>query len=73
MSLTVHYKIKFSYDGKVVTITAETKAAIAALKMTPQEIPISPNFEVYIIYEDELDKRITSMIRKMNFIPGMGL
>ena len=51
----------------------ETEVVIAALKLAPEEVPISPSFEVCIIYEDELDERIVSIMRKMNFMPGMGL
>ena len=41
---TVHQKIKFLYEGKVVTILAETEAVVAALKLTHNEIPVSPGF-----------------------------
>ena len=57
----------------MVTIIADTGVAIAALKLAAGEVPISPSFEVCVIYEDELDERVVSMMRKMNFMPGMGL
>ena len=54
----VHQKIKLPYEGRVVTISAKTEAVVAALKLAPKEVPISPSFEVCMIYEDELDKRV---------------
>ena len=70
---TVHQKIKFPHEGKVVTILAETEATVASLKLTHNEIPISPGFQVCRIYEDELNPKIASMMKDMNFMPGMGL
>ena len=55
---TVHQKLKFPHKGKVVTIYAETEADVAALKLAPNEIPVSSSFEVYMIYEDELTQRL---------------
>ena len=43
VSSTIYQKIKFPHEDKVVTISAETEAAIAALKLAPKEIPISPS------------------------------
>ena len=57
----------------MVTITAETEAAIAALKMGPQENPVSLNFEVCMIYEDDLDSKVVNIMIKMNFMLGMRL
>ena len=70
---TVHQKIKFPHEGKVITISVETEAIVAALKLTHNEIPISPDFQVCIIYEDELNPKITTMMKGMNFMLGMGL
>ena len=36
-------------------------------------IPISPSFQVCMIYEDELNPKIASMMKGMNFVPGIGL
>ena len=69
----VHQKIKFPHERRVVTITAETEATIAALKMGPQEIPVSLSFVVCMIYEDELDNKVVSIMRKINFMSEMGL
>ena len=52
---------------------AETEIIVVALKLAPNEIPISPSFEVWMIYEDELNSKIVSMMKNMNFMPGMGL
>ena len=57
-----------------MTISAETEAAIAALRLTPKEIPISPSFEVCPIYEAEMNEKVVlGMMRNMDFFPGMGL
>ena len=50
---TVHQKIKFPYEGKVITISAETETVVAALKLAPNEILVSPSFKVCMIYKDE--------------------
>ena len=52
---------------------AETKAAVAALNLNHNEIPVSPSFQVCMIYEEELNPKIASMMKGMNFMPGMGL
>ena len=57
----------------MITILAEIEAVIAALKLTPNEVPVSLGFQVYMIYEDELNSKISSMMKNMNFMPGMGL
>ena len=69
----MHQKIKFPYEGKVVTISAETKAIVTVLKLTLNEILVSLGFEVCMIYEDELNPKIVSMMKNMNFMPRMGL
>ena len=70
---TVHQKIKFPHEGKVITISVETEAVVAALKLTHNEILVSLGFQVCMIYEDELNPKITSIMKNMNFMPGMGL
>ena len=69
----MHQKIKFSHEEKVVTISVEIKATVVALKLVLNEILVSLGFEVCMIYEDELNSKIVSMIRNMNFMPEMGL
>ena len=41
---TVHQKTKFPHEGKVITISVETEAAVAVLKLTHNEIPVSLGF-----------------------------
>ena len=41
---TLHQKIRFPHERKVITISTETEAAVATLKLTHNEIPISPGF-----------------------------
>ena len=69
----MHQKIKFPHKGKVVTITAKTEAVVAAQKLNPNEILASPCFEVCVIHENELNPKISSMMKSMNFMPRMGL
>ena len=57
----------------MVTILAETEAAVAALKLTHNKISINPGFQICMIYEDELNPKIVSMMKGMNFMLGMGL
>lgn len=71
---TLHQKIKFPYEDRVVTISVETEAAIAALRLAPAEIPISPSFEVCMIYEAEMNEKVVmNMMRNMEFFLGIGL
>ena len=71
---TLYQKIKFPHEDKVVTIFAETDAAIAALRLAPKEIPISPSFEICMIYESWMNEKVVlNMMRNMEFFPGMGL
>ena len=70
---TLHQKIKFPYEGKIVTITTESEAAIAALKLAPKEIPLNPDFEVCMIYEDSMEEKVLNMLKRMNFMPRLGL
>ena len=69
----MHQKIKFSHEEKVITISVETEDVVAALKLAPNEISVSPSFEVCMIYEDELNSKIVSIMKNMNFMLGMGL
>ena len=58
----------------MVTIFAETDAAIAALRLAPKEIPISPSFEICMIYESWMNEKVVlNMMRNMEFFTGMGL
>ena len=71
---TLHQKIKFPHEDKVVTISAETNAAIAALRLAPKEIPISPSFEICMIYESWMNEKVVlNMMRNMESFHGMGL
>ena len=70
---TLHQKKKFPHEDKVVTISTETEAAIATLKLAPKEISISPSFEVCMIYEADMTEKVLSMMRSMEFLPSMGL
>ena len=69
----LHQKIKFLHEGKIVTILAETEAVVVALNLDHNEIPVSPGFQVCMIYEDELNPKIARMMKGINFMPGMRL
>lgn len=73
--ITLHFapKNKFPHEGKIMTITAETKVVVAISKLAPKEISVSPGFKICMIYEDELNPKISSMIKGMNFMLEMGL
>ena len=71
---TLHQKIKFPHEDKVVTISAETDTAIAALRLAPKEIPISPSFKICMIYKSWMNEKVVlNMMRNMEFFPGLGL
>ena len=46
---------------------------MAALKMAPNEILVSSGFQFCMIYEDDLNPKIASMMKNMNFMPVIGL
>ena len=46
---------------------------MATLNLSHGEILVSPGFQVCMIYEDELNLKIASMMKGMNFMLGMGL
>ena len=71
---TLYQKIKFPYEDKIVTIFAETDVAIAALRLAPKEIPISPSFKICMIYKSWMNEKVVlNMMCNMEFFPGMGL
>ena len=64
---TVHQKIKFPLNGKVVTILAETNNIIIYLNIVP------PGFQIYVIHEDWIDPKVATIMKKMKYLPGTGL
>ena len=71
---TLHQKIKFPHEDKIITISAEIDAAIAALRLAPKEIRISPSFEICMIYESWMNEKVVlKMMRNMEFFLGIGL
>lgn len=73
MPSTLHQKIKLPQENRVVIISVETKVAIAALRLALKEIPISPNFEVYMIYEADMSEKVLGMMHSMELLLGMRL
>ena len=58
----------------MVTIFAKTDAAIAVLRLALKEIPISPSFEICMIYESWMNEKVVlNMMCNMEFFPGLGL
>ena len=64
---TVHQKIKFPLNGKVVTIQAEANSIIACMNVTP------PAFQVTVINEDWAGPKVAAMMKNMHYTPGTGL
>ena len=64
---TVHQKIKFPLNGKVVTIPTETNNIIACLNIVP------PGFQISVIHEDWVDPKVAAIMKKMKYLPGTGL
>ena len=64
---TVHQKIKFPLNDKVVTIPAETNNIIACLNIVP------PGFQISVIHEDWVDLKVAAIMKKMQYLPDTGL
>lgn len=68
---TVHQKRKFPHEGEVVTI--ESGAAIAAVQVAQKEVQAPTGFQVAGIYQDYMDPKVSRIIKKIHFLPGLGL
>ena len=64
---TVHQKIKFWLNDKVITIPVKTNNIIACLNIVP------PDLQISIIHEDWVDPKVATMIKRMQYLPGTGL
>ena len=64
---TIHQKIKFPLNSKVVTIPTETNNIIAYLNI------VSPGFQISIIHEDWVDLKVTAIMKKMKYLPSTEL
>ena len=60
---TMHQKIKFPLNDKVITIPAETNNIIAYLNT------VSLGFQISIIHEDWVDPKVTIMMKKIQCLP----
>ena len=69
MPSTLHLKIKFSYDGKVVTIKAETEDGCSVVYSDIEP----PGFQVASIFTDYMNLKIATMLKKSKFVPSIGL
>ena len=67
----IHQKVKFFLNGEVITIDASMSKTVSAVRDYQKQIVASPNFQVAMIsYGIEMDPKVSSMIKKMNFWPG---
>ena len=66
----MHQKVKFLLDGEVITIDASMSKTVSALRDEQKQVVAPPGFQVAII---EMDPKVSSMIKKMNYRPGQGL
>ena len=64
---TVHQKIKFPLNGKVVIILVETNNIIACLNI------VTPGFQISMIHEDWVDLKVAAIMKKMQYLPGTRL
>ena len=70
---TLHQKIKFPYEGSILTINAEPPQFVAALRAAPKGVISPMGFQVMGIFEDTTITKVSTMMKKMNYLPGLGL
>ncbi|WCJ43919.1 hypothetical protein M5689_024624 [Euphorbia peplus] len=67
---TLHQKIKFPIGDKVVTIPAHDDLMVAIIT---SDFPPRGGFQAAMIYEEEMPVSVANSLKKMRFMPGMGL
>lgn len=68
---TLHQMVKIPHEGKIVTIKACNSSTVAMLTATGA--PLTGFETVNVIYEDEMDPKVGSLMKKLQFFPGLGL
>ena len=67
-------KVKFLLDGEVITINASMSKTVYIMRDDQKQVVAPPSFQVAIISVGiEMDPKVSSMIKKMNYRPRQGL
>ena len=67
----MHQKVKFLLDGEVITIDASMSKTVSAVRDDQKQVVAPHGFQVAIISNAiEMDSKVSSMIKKMNYRPG---
>ena len=67
----MHQKVKFLFDGEVITIDASMSKTVSAVRDDQKQVVAPPSFQVAIISAGiEMDPKVSSMIKKMKYRPG---
>ena len=70
----MHQKVKFLLDGEVITIEASMSNTVSTVRDNQKQVVAPPGFQVAIISDGiEMDPKVSSMIKKMNYWPVQGL
>ena len=71
---TVHQKMKFLLDGEVITIDASMSKTVFTVRDYQKQVVAPTGFQVAMISAGiEMDPKVSSMIKNMNYRPGQGL
>ena len=74
VALIVHQKVKFLLVGEVITIDASMSKTVSTIRDDLKQVVAPPGFQVAMISDGiEMDPKVSSMIKKMNYWPGQGL
>ena len=64
----------FLLDGEVITIDASKSKTVSAVRDNQKQVGAPPGFQVAMISNGiEMDPKVSSMIKKMNYRPGQRL
>ena len=70
----MHQKVKFLLDGEVINIEANMSKIESTVRDDQKQVVAPPSFQVAMISDRvEMDPKVLSMIKKMNYRPEQGL
>ena len=70
----MHQKVKFLLDEEVIIIDTSINKTVSAVRDDQKQVVAPPGFQVVMISDGiEMDSKVSSMIKKMNYWPGQGL
>ena len=70
----MNQKVKFLIDREVITIDASMSKTVSVVRDDQKQVVTPPSFQVAMIFNGiEMDPKVSSMIKKMNYRPGEGL